>query len=299
MDCGCKQSNSKRDFCAGNNKIKQDGFWDGCNKGKNSREACSKGKQQKRGCRSSSAKPPVDFHQAITKVKCRMDNTFRNLEDNLRGIEAGVNAEVADILAQVIDFEERMKPRLLGPYKKCKELESLISPVLARTPKRPASARCRPQPQQQPVTVAERCKSAKSRRCPDSATTPMQGKERFQKLMYAPSLDRVNPWEGSQGRCNSYDMQRDPCDNSTTEESTEDDVERTMQELQDISISVNKSLKRINRAVIDGNNCRQADSAAAPNPDMLHRVNNSLAHIGAGAKLLRKLLLEERAKGNC
>ena len=255
-----------------------------------------------------------DFHQILKTVKGRMDMTFRNLENGLHQVERNINEELANVLAQVMDFEEGMKPQLLRPYKKCKEFESLLAPALARMPKRSAS------------------EHNGSRRQPpddkyDQRHTKMSPEERYRDLMTNwrdknKSRDAVR--SGSRENCNPGDRGRrsgDPlaerrerhcpskrftkCDNSTPDNSIENDdgIGRTMQELQDISVSVNNSLKRINRAFNRTQELKEERPCPVgptiSRPEMLARVNDSLYQIGTGAKLLKKLLVEERTKSNC
>ena len=239
----------------------------------------------------------MDFHLAIAKIKGRLDDTFRSLEGGLHEVEKEMNVEVADVLAKVNAFEESMKPKLLVPFRRCKELERLLTAVISSIPKRSVSVRNGSQ--QKKTHNMERCKSAKPRCAAKPSVPSTTGKDRFRELMSSPSLDRVNPWEG-EDKWRVSDDQRTPgskenCRSySSRNYDNEGDVEKTMQELQNISISVNKSLRRINAKFIQANSSEDWDRAVDADPKMLWKVNESLAHIGAGAKLLKRLLEEER-----
>ena len=259
------------------------------------KESCNKRKEGSRNCRKSEEPTPVDFHQAISKVKGRLDQTFRRLEGGLHDIEDGINMEITDVLAKVLEFEESMKPKLLVPYKRCKELERLITPVISGMPKRSVSARTRPQQRKDPDK--NRCVSAKPQRDIEPSTTNPLGRDRFRELMYSPSLDRVNPWEGDDKWRPSDDQRREGSSSYSSQNcGSEEEVDKTMRELQSISMSVNKSLKRINDKFAKAD-CRQnLDRAVEADPKMIRKVNESLCHIGSGAKLLKRLLEEQRSR---
>ena len=259
-------------------------------------EESSKRKERTRNSRNGQEPKRVDFHQAISKIKHRLDSTFRTLEGGLHDVEKGVNLEVADVLAKVIEFEESMKPKLLIPYKRCKELEHLLMPVISHVPKRSVSARNRSQ--QRNKHDKERCESAKPQRTAPSSVSTL-GKCRFQELMSSPSFDRVNPWEGEDKWRASNDQRNvsnktNNISNCSANGVKEDDVKKTMQDLQSISVSVNKSLKRITDKFAKAEGYQELGRAVDANPIMFRRVNESLVHIGAGAKLLKILLEEER-----
>lgn len=297
MDCRPRNRSEPRPACCGgiDRRKQQSACY---NNGEKNTGDCSK-KRERKDCSKSRDKGPIDFYQVITKVKSRMDQTFRGLEGGLRGVEKSMNDEVAKVLAQVMEFEEGMKPKLLGPYKKCKELENLVTPVLAKVPrKRPQTARCRStsRPEERP----ERCKSSKPCTTGRYKSPETLGRERFRDLMCSPSLDRVNPWEGSEDQYSpSQIATRDGTCTSSQTESTDDDVGRTLKELQGISLSVNKSLKRINRAFSTEDENEKLRRAVERKPEVLNRVNESLSHIGAGAKLMQRLLSEGRSNRNC
>lgn len=266
------------------------------------RGACNKRRDPTQNCRKGEGTGHVNFHQAIAKVKGRLDQTFRSLEGGLQDVEKGVNMEVADVLAKVLEFEESMKPKLLIPYKRCKELERLITPAIATMPKRSISARTRPK--QRKDQVKERCNSAKPQRAIEPSVASTLGRDRFRELMHSPSLDRVNPWEGD----DKWRVSDDPRLSGSREDSSsyssrtcgnDEDVDKTMRELQNISMSVNKSLRRINDKFIKGEGRQNLDRAAESDPRMIRKVNESLAHIGAGAKLLKRLLEEESRIRKC
>lgn len=235
--------------------------------------------------------------------------TFRSLEKGLHQVERNMNEELANVLAQVMDFEEGMKPQLLKPYKKCKEFESLIAPALARMPKRSASEHNRSRRYRDDERDCQRLakKSPEERyrdlmtnwqghRSRDAARTG--SRENYEPCGRGrregdPLADRRERYCSSKRVPGSEDAT--PCD------SVEDDgIGKTMQELQDISVSVNNSLKRINRAFNRTQEFKEERSCpvspAISRPEMLTRVNDSLYQIGTGAKLLKKLLVEERTK---
>ena len=267
------------------------------------RGACSKrAKELTRNCRKGEGTGQVNFHQAIAKVKGRLDQTFRSIEGGLHDVEKGVNMEVADVLAKVLEFEESMKPKLLIPYKRCKELERLITPAISTMPKRSVSARTRPS--QRKEQIKDRCNSAKRQRAIEPSVASTLGRDRFRELMYSPSLDRVNPWEGEEKWRASDDhklsgSREDSSSYSSRNCGNDEDVDKTMRELQSISMSVNKSLKRINDKFIKAEGRQNLDRAVEADPKMIRKVNESLAHIGAGAKLLKRLLEEENRPRKC
>lgn len=287
---------------------------------KNREKDCNKRDRKSKRCSSP------DFHQILRTVKGRMDNTFRGLEKGIRKVERNINEELADVLAQVMAFEEGMKPQLMEPYKKCKEFECLIAPALSCVPKRSASEneKCR-----------RKCTDDKKGEEASREPPEMTPKERYLDLMSSMadkdgraeaartgSRESCNPCNKKRrDRCDPADRQREmkmekrrerykPCprneyddDDCSLDTSAEDEVCKTMQELEDISISVNKSLKRINRAF---NNNEEEEEEWQPcppvtcesRPEMLTRVNDSLAQIGSGAKRLKRLLVEERTKAS-
>lgn len=308
----CRNSKYDKDESRAKNSRRD---YDKCNRKSSGRKDRSSAYRNDRGCdrreRKSKRQCSPNFHQILKTVKGRMDSTFRSLEKGLKQVEKNMNEELANVLAQVMDFEEDMKPQLLKPYKKCKEFESLITPALSHMPKRSAS---------------ENCGSRRKHSCGrDFQVQPkMSAKDRYRDLMSSwcdkekskdaqasGSRDRCDPSE-RRGRSDSQDVARGkygPCDGDAEhqdysgDESIDDEVGKTMQELQDISISVNNSLKRINRAFNHTQECEERSVPIAPitnnRPEMLDRVNDSLAQIGTGAKLLKRLLVEERTKANC
>ena len=263
----------------------------------NRRESCNTGKERIQSRREDQQPTRVDLRQAIAKIKRRLDDTFRTLEGGLHEAEKGANTELSEIVAKVTAFEESMRPKLLAPYKRCKELERLLAPVVSSIPKQSVSAQNKYN--QKKAQNEERCKSARPRRAAEPSLPSTTGKDRFRELMSSPSLDRVNPWEG-EDKWRASDDQRisggreGSCSYSSRDGDAEDDVEKTLRELQDISRSVNSSLKRINDKFVRADGCKNRDRIAEGDPKMLRKVNESLSHIGAGAKLLKRLLEEER-----
>ena len=254
-----------------------------------------------------------NFHQILQTVKGRMDSTFRNLEKGLHQVERNINDELANVLAQVMDFEEGMKPRLLKPYKKCKEFESLIAPVLARMPKRSVSEHSRPRRQPHDDKYAQEPTKINPEERYRDLMTNWQVKNKSRGVTQSVSRENHDPYHQRRrtgdrlAKTRKYcpPKRTTICESSTTPDDSieDDDIGRTMQELQDISVSVNNSLRRINRAFNRAQELKEERpcpvSMSISRPEMLNRVNDSLYQIGNGAKLLKKLLVEERTKADC